>query len=228
MMFEGHVVGYVVSELIGRASDGDSCPVPKCRFLAHDPLHQKNKCEARGITALSCGGPGSMATGGSSSSSTVILTGGSDGMIKQWEVIKQHERGSVSTDKESAGGNVGGGGGGESKSSWKLQHWPLLPNQRMKGRAHIFQGHDNSPITALVSGEDGSPKILSAGADGSLRVWDASKGEIYRMDGFETVSSICLDREILVTDGMGEYVCVHDFDVTDEDVGGEFDLDLDW
>jgi len=223
----GHVVGYVVSELIERASDGDSSPVPKCRFLAHDPLHQKNKCEARGITALSCGGPGSMTSGGggSSSSSTVILTGGADGMIKQWEVIKQNERSSVSTEEANAGNDEAEV---ESKSSWKLQHWPLLPNQRMKGRAHIFQGHNNSPITALVSGEDGAPKILSAGADGSLRVWDASKGEMYRMDGFETVSSICLDREILVTDGMGEYVCVHDFDVTDEDVGGEFDLDLDW
>ena len=163
--------------------------------------------------------------GGSSSSSTVILTGGADGMIKQWEVIKQNERSSVSTEEANAGNDEAEV---ESKSSWKLQHWPLLPNQRMKGRAHIFQGHDNSPITALVSGEDGAPKILSAGADGSLRVWDASKGEMYRMDGFETVSSICLDREILVTDGMGEYVCVHDFDVTDEDVGGEFDLDLDW
>ena len=37
------------------------------------------------------------------------------------------------------------------------------------------------------------------------------------MDGFaDSLSSLCLDGEISITDGMGEFVCVHDFDTGDE------------
>ena len=40
------------------------------------------------------------------------------------------------------------------------------------------------------------------------------------MDGFTNdISSLYLDMGILVTDGMEEYICVHDFDV--DDIGEE-------
>ena len=195
-------MGYVASELVGDASEGIGCPVPKCRFLAHDPLKQKSQDGSmRGVTALSCGGPGRSSM---SASSSILLTGGADGEIKQWEMIRQRSSNN------------------ETSPTWKLEHWPRLPTQRMKDRAHLFQGHSEGPITALVC-DDG--KILSAGADGTIRVWDPSKGEMYRMGGFEGVSSICLDREILVTNGMGEFVCIHDFDVTEDDVDADYDLD---
>lgn len=114
-------------------------------------------------------------------------------------------------------------------SGLKLEHWPRLSTQRMNRRAHMFRGHDG-PITALVCGSSSggvgvggggssSSKILSAGMDGTVRVWNPFKGgnEIYRMDGFtDSLSSLCLDGEILVTDGMDDLVCVHDFDVGEE------------
>ncbi len=217
------MVGYVASQLIGHASDGDVCPVPKYRFLAHDPSRQKKNgmSSSSGVTALTFGGAGSVGVpDGARRCSSVLITGGADGLIKQWEMIKQN----MDTGDDQ-------GGRDESDSGfWKLQHWPILPTQRMKDRAHIFQGHEMSPITALVCQGGVAPKILSASEDGSLRVWDANKGqENYRMDGFDTVvSSLCLDREVLVTNGMGDYVCVHDFDISEEDEDADFELDLDW
>jgi len=141
----------------------------------------------------------------------MVLTGGADGVVKQYEILRRKYQ----------------GGQGESNNdspSWKLEHWPRLSTQRMKRHAHIFDGHRGS-VTALAS-QSGS-QILSASDDGTVRVWDQSRGiELYRMDGFEeSVSSLCLDREILITDGMGNFVCVHDFDITNDEYKNQFELD---
>jgi WD40 repeat protein len=99
--------------------------------------------------------------------------------------------------------------------SLKLEHWPRMANQRMQLRAHLFKGHDEEfPISALASVD--ASKFLSAGADGTVRAWSPSTGEeLFRMDGFtDELSSLCLQDDLyLVTDGMENYVCVHDFDV---------------
>ena len=118
-----------------------------------------------------------------------------------------------------------------SPAEVKIEQWPRLSTQRMQRRAHIFTGHEG-PITALQcgAGKDSS-KILSAGADGTIRVWNSSKGkELFRMDGFtKEISSLHVDLEILVTDGMEEYVCVHDFDIDDilEEETNDYDDYLD-
>jgi hypothetical protein len=50
---------------------------------------------------------------------------------------------------------------------------------------------------------------------------------MYSMDGFTNiVSSLCLDRSLLITDGMENYVCLHDFDNT-EDLSEGYDLEYD-
>jgi WD40 repeat protein len=143
----------------------------------------------------------------------MIVTGGADGLVKQYEIYRRKRE--VST--EDTSGKIFG-------PSWNLEHWPRLPTQRMKRHAHLFKGHYGI-VTALVS-QNGS-KILSAGSDGTLRVWESSTGEeLYRMDGFKgSISSVCLDREILVTDGMGELVCVHDFDIDVDEYLQAYDLD---
>jgi WD40 repeat protein len=197
-------VGYVVSDLIGDASEGNTCPVPKCRFLAHDPSMQKNDDSSfRGVTAIACGGVGQVT---SSSTSTILLTGGADGLIKQYQMIRQN----YSSDQD---------------KSWNLAYWPRLPTQRMKDCAHLLGGHYGA-VTALVhDGAEGLSKILSASSDGTIRVWDPAKGEnLYRMDGFEGITSLCHDREILVTNGMNEFVCVHDFDVAEDIADSSYDL----
>lgn len=63
------------------------------------------------------------------------------------------------------------------------------------------------------------PQFLSASEDGTIRAWNVADGkESYRMDGFtKDLSSLCVlgasssEDDFLVTNGMKQYVCVHDF-----------------
>jgi hypothetical protein len=82
----GYVQGYTIQELLVLTSkDEDSSsfvvnPTPSCNFLAHGT--QKGKS---GVTALCCIGKGT--TGllkPSAKPSILLLTGGADGIVKQW------------------------------------------------------------------------------------------------------------------------------------------------
>eukprot|EP00957_Ditylum_brightwellii_P009020 681771-Ditylum_brightwellii.AAC.1 len=97
----------------------------------------------------------------------------------------------------------------------------------MKQCAHLFEGHCGS-ITSLACVD--RTKVLSAGADGTVRIWDRSEGkELYRMDGFTSkISSLCLEENRLITDGMEEYVCLHDFEVDEIEEGKDYNLEDDW
>lgn len=78
----GYVLGYDVADLMNSASEGSpSCPLPRGKFNGHEG----------GVTAIACGGPGSLGRlsghrGGAhqGTSSTVLLTGGGNGVVKQW------------------------------------------------------------------------------------------------------------------------------------------------
>lgn len=201
---DGHVVAYVASELVGSASDGGICPLPKCRFMSHDPTTSRTNDSAPGVTALVCAGEG---TSRASASSSYIVTGGFDGTIKQWEMIKQKRE-------------------NENQVEFQLMHWPRLGTQRLSQRAHILKAHHEGPVAALASSKGPVTRILSSGADGSIRVHDPSEEEdLYAMYGFEEdVTSICLDGEILVTNGMSGFVCIHDFDA-EEDIDDAIQLD---
>lgn len=178
----GFVLGYDLNDLLLSASSGGTCPLPQAKFKAHEG----------GVTAIACGGPGTLGRlgGQEETSSTVLITGGVQGQVKQWEMIS-------------------------SPSMQKMENWPKMSTQRLPKKAHIFEGHDG-PVTAL---EAMGPHFLSASEDGTIRAWDVVKGkENYRMDGFtKELSSLCVlgsgdgDDDYLVTDGMNQYVCVHDF-----------------
>ena len=73
-MASGHVVGYNVEGMVTSASAGGACPVPSGRFMAQEG----------GVTALHCAGEGTLARSGSGTSSSILLTGGADGVVKQW------------------------------------------------------------------------------------------------------------------------------------------------
>lgn len=117
-----------------------------------------------------------------------------------------------------------------SPNGIRMEHWPRLSSQRMKDRAHLFTPFHDGQVTAICQqSQYDSSTFLSCGKDGSVCVWDASTGELlYRMDGFTTkISSLaCLGRDLLVTDGMEDLVCVHDFSV-DEDIASN-SYELDW
>ena len=185
----GHVVAYLVSEMVQAASIGGSCPIPNGRFLAHP--------SNGGVTAIAC-------DDSSSSSNNSLITGDASGVVKQWEIISRLS----SVDEKTT-----------------LEHWPRLSNQRMKERAHIFQGHSER-ITALQYHPNA---ILSASVDGTVRAWNIKTGkELFVMDGFSAdINSLCLSENTLVTNGMNQFVCVHDFGIdalTEVDDG----LELDW
>jgi WD40 repeat protein len=171
----------------------------------------EHKSQLMGVTAIACGGDG---TSSQTTVSSIIVTGGADGSMKQWEMMRQKSN------------NHGADSRSEGDGPWKLIHWPRLSTQKMKDRAHVFVGGHQGFISAIKCDKGKNlTKIISAGFDGSIRVWDPKSGnEMYRMDGFENVSSICLDNEILVTNGMNEYVCVHDFDA-EEQLQDRYDLD---
>ena len=105
-----------------------------------------------------------------------------------------------------------------SPSSDRLENWPKIASQRLPKKAHLFEGH-YGPVTAIEAMGGRRPQFLTASSDGTIRTWDVAKGkEEYRMDGFnENLSSLCLqggsdtEDELLVTNGMNQYVCVHDF-----------------
>jgi hypothetical protein len=83
------VFGYVVQELLPLSGGGNlnvepMNASPNIRFRAHGT--ESGKGEA--VTAIACGGDGTIPTTARSSnpslSSSILLTGGEDGSVKQW------------------------------------------------------------------------------------------------------------------------------------------------
>ena len=118
-------------------------------------------------------------------------------------------------------------------------------------------GNNNNPFGDINDPTNNDPSssnassdkliIMSSGMDGTIRVWDSIFGnEEYRLDGFEedTVIHLCLrsceqaagggeeelDETLLVTDGMKQNVCIHDFNPNQVKYGRdkyEYDMDDD-
>lgn len=152
------------------------------------------------ITAIACAGAGS-SIGGTGIQAPSLLTGSKDGTIKQWELLP----------RTLENGNV------------HLEQWPKLSTQRLRSKAHIFKGHEGS-VSALRS-VDGA-KILSAASDGTVRAWNPTSGkELFCMSGFtEKVTNLCLLGDMLITNGMKQFVAVHDF--TDDHQDKDYDLEM--
>eukprot|EP00581_Thalassiosira_minuscula_P011553 CAMPEP_0183713902 /NCGR_PEP_ID=MMETSP0737-20130205/8634_1 /TAXON_ID=385413 /ORGANISM="Thalassiosira miniscula, Strain CCMP1093" /LENGTH=623 /DNA_ID=CAMNT_0025942775 /DNA_START=102 /DNA_END=1970 /DNA_ORIENTATION=+ len=221
----GYVIGYAVKELLASAAGSEpgaqlDSPTPNLRFRAHG--NDTGNWEA--VTAIKCGGDGTIPTSARprsedesqareslrrGMSSSILLTGGEDGSVKQWEILSQKS--------SYPSGNI------------RMEHWPRLPTQRMKRRSHIFRPGHEGPVSSIAQqSKYDSSKFLTCGQDGSVCVWNASSGkELYRMEGFSnSISSLaCLGRELLVTDGMDGYVCVHDFGIEEDAADNGYDLE---
>ena len=109
--------------------------------------------------------------------------------------------------------------------TFQLEHWPRLPTQRMKRRAHLFQSHSGKAVNVLAQIDPS--KFLSASADGTIRIWSPSEGkELYRLDGFTgSISSLVLAKDTLITDGMENMVCLHDFSVDIDEAESGYELE---
>lgn len=80
----GYVQGYTIKEIL-LSKTLDRNPTPSCNFLAHGTTTSKG---GSGVTALCCAGKGASGllqrSTSSSTSSIILLTGGADGIVKQW------------------------------------------------------------------------------------------------------------------------------------------------
>jgi hypothetical protein len=221
----GHVVVYSLANILATAHDdiaANPTPLqPKRTFVAYE------KEQVTAIASAGTGNLGRTATGGGkSSSSRSLVTGSSQGVIKQWELLPR----------------------GNGKDS-ALEYWPKLKTQKIPNRAHILgsggsggetRAHatHRNPIRALYvvfgrgdesssSSTTTSRNIVSACND-SLIVWDPVSGkERFGMQGLEFSAqdaikpSLLISQSLLITNGMDCHVCVHDFNIPELQVDDE-------
>jgi hypothetical protein len=168
-----------------------------------------------GVSALCAAGQGSLGTTNSSSSSRRpatkgLIAGSVMGEIKQWELIPT--------------GNE------------RVEYWPRMASQKLPGKAHIFGtgvggdvevsfssngSNDSSTIRSLLCVQ----QVILAATDTTLKFWDPITGKpLYDMNGLDFAvgrtggglelprpSLVVAKDSVLVTNGMDQYVCVHDF-----------------
>jgi WD40 repeat protein len=169
-----------------------------------------------GVSAICAAGPGTMGRG--DTTTTALVTGSTSGGIKQWELIPRGKH--------------------------ALEYWPKLVSQTMPGKAHLLGrgGDDGEPILDLKVIDD----VVLSVAPSRSTIWNTATGKSYfDMEGLEfeatRPSCIVLSSHLLVTNGMEQYVCVHDFSVAeleniedmierdnDDDDYGDNNTDDDW
>jgi WD40 repeat protein len=75
--------------------------------------------------------------------------------------------------------------------------------------SHVLPGHAG----AVVALQADDTKLVSASIDGSVRCWDLRTGEqLFALEGHSRkISSLHFEGPLLVVDGTGGHVVVHDF-----------------
>ena len=96
------------------------------------------------------------------------------------------------------------------------------PHQRpfAGGLQHLFEG-SHGAVRTIVAID--ATKVVCAD-DTGMRAYSTSTGkELFRMEGFEMLHSICMFHDKLYTDGMKGYISIHDFTVEE---GDDFELEM--
>ena len=122
-------------------------------------------------------------------------TGGADGVVKCY--------------------TMRGGADGEPLQPQKADGCPLEAEEvpiHFRGRrsgAHALRGHAG----AVVAVQADDTKLVSASIDGSVRCWDLRTGaQLFALDGHSRhITSLHFEGPLLVSDGTGGNVVVHDF-----------------
>jgi hypothetical protein len=174
-----------------------------------------------GVSTLLAAGPGTLGVNKNDSNTasiysnrpptTSLIAGDMSGGLKQWELIPAGEG--------------------------RLEYWPRMASQKLPGgKPHVYETREsvlqdteeyqNSPaIKKLMCIQ----QVLLAATDHDLTVWDSSTGKaLYDMQGLDfTISAgsdgkdgsalryrpslVAAKDSVLVTNGMENFVCVHDF-----------------
>ena len=136
----GHVVAYSIQDIILSAGDDDDAS-----SAVAGQWRASN--DAAAVTAVSCGGAGSLGRG-RGSETVVLYTGDERGVIKQWEVFARR----ITTTAD----------GGQETT--KIEQWPKMATQRLPKKAHLFQGHQGR-INEILAVD--AVKFVSASSDGT-------------------------------------------------------------
>ena len=238
----GRISIFALSTIVGECSSGEDdlgdLNTPVAGPLQSLPLAKSFLAfttKEPGVSTICAAGPGTLGdtTDDRSSSnsnrppSKSLIAGNVGGGIKQWELIQA---------------GIG-----------RLEYWPRMASQRLpKGKTHVYEtkeGRDNYDYGDYDDDDDdenASPSIrgllciqqvLLAATDHGLTFWDSTTGKaLYDMQGLKFAAVVggrpnlvAVNDSVLVTNGMDQYVCVHDFSMdrfSDGD-GGDDDYD-DW
>jgi hypothetical protein len=162
------------------------------------------------VTAIASAGQGSLGRSNNGGvDSLAMVTAGANGVVKQWELLTRK---------------------GYEKDTISMEHWPRMANQKLKDKAHVLPNRGQSPIVALlvVSYLEDQNKICAATQDGQLLVWNGVGEVLFEMDGFDFTSvpaSLCITSQLLISNGMEQYVCVNDFDVSENEAKEGYELE---
>mmetsp|Transcript_553 Transcript_553/g.1303 ORF Transcript_553/g.1303 Transcript_553/m.1303 type:complete len:584 (+) Transcript_553:111-1862(+) len=187
-------------------------PEPLHSWEAHEDGRPEYTAGPQGVTALHCPGEGTVTGGGPSA---VLITGGHDGVVKQWELMQS--------------------GGDDDSDARVVRHWPLIPSQRTRRRAHLMHrppGRLARPVSRLFG--DASrvvstyPSGRSSGTgpdddDGYVCFHDPVSGEeTFTMEGLSGgAASLHVDGNLMMCDGAGrDAAFVHDFESVEEAIEG--------
>ena len=236
----GRISIFALSTIVGECSSGEDdlgdLNTPVAGPLQSLPLAKSFLAfttKEPGVSTICAAGPGTLGdtTDDRSSSnssrppSKSLIAGNVGGGIKQWELIQA---------------GIG-----------RLEYWPRMASQRLpKGKTHVYEtkeGRDNYDYGDYDDDDENSSpsirgllciqQVLLAATDHGLTFWDSTTGKaLYDMQGlkFSAVvggrpNLVAVNDSVLVTNGMDQYVCVHDFSMdrfSDGD-GGDDDYD-DW
>jgi len=178
----GTVLIYSVDQILN--SDSGSSTAAEV-----EPLKTFTSFSNAGVSRICAAGEGIMGRG-RGTSTVALITGSTDGDIKQWELLPRGMRG--------------------------VEYWPKLSSQTLQGKAHLLQGMTEvSPILNLCPVQDG---IILSATSHQLVIWDSTTGQtLCTMEGLDFdqggASCLVLSRYLLITNGMNQYVCVHDFSI---------------
>lgn len=149
-----------------------------------------------GVSSICAAGEGVMGKG-RPTPTLALVTGSTLGEIKQWELLPR-------------GVN-------------SLEYWPKMSSQKLPGKAHVLM---KGPVQSLAESTAGSAilnlrpvqegVILSA-TKHQLTIWNTATGDTFcDMHGLDFEQGACclvLSEHLLVTNGLKQYVCVHDFSI---------------
>ena len=200
---DGKVLIYNLDDIVCHSSNEDQL---------EDVMQQLEPLKAfeaysdqRAVTAIVSAGQGSLGNRNNGVKSLAVVTASASGVVKQWELLTKKGYQNVMS----------------------MEYWPRMATQKLKDKAHILPNSGDSPIVALVNVDDHN-KICAATQDGQLVVWNGMGEVLFEMDGFDFTSvpaSICITSQLLISNGMEQYVCVNDFDVSEDEAKDGYDLD---